>query len=913
MVDSETSSVFSTLALGVVVCAVILVVFELARKKYVDVYIPNVRRSLHKSNQRIKPPSKKLGGWLRKIWSIEDEEMYQVAGMDAYVYLRFLKMCCKITSLCAVLSIILIALYGTSSTRDDVNGINYYSLANVPSRNYRLWPPLILTYLFTFIFLYFFYREYENFALKRTEYLKNGDSFIPKQTSYSVLVENIPSNLVTSERLYQFFHSLFPHQIVHATVATEITLLDQLVYYRTQLLSNLEKYIAIYEASERKERPTIDFRSCTQRTFESCCCRCCYGSSTPPQEPVQIEKNDSSSVDAIEYLQDQLKIINEEIDVLQLEAIKAEADMNYFLFQCNTKRVTVGRAMLMPEDTSSQRISELAEEVKAVVVERKVSAQIVHIDIGENINGENSSRLAKSIDESVAKLKNIMVESKNVDKYLWTTIMDDKEDVLTERITMKNMSATGFVTFKSRRTQLIATRLTVFSEESPLLTVTPAPPPSDIIWENIGANALRSARIMFIVSVGYCFGLIFWGILLSFVAGLSNLSDLQRAFPFLGHLDQASLSVIQGLVPVIVLLILNLLLPLLMWAIGVYVEHKKTHSEVQYKVFQWFYFYQLANVYIILIAGSFTNSATDFYHNPSGALGLIAAALPTTSTLFINYCITTLLISTPFQLLQLLPFIYYVVVRRFSKKEHYTRRMIVQDILYPVQMDYGSYLPSSLYILTIALLYWVIAPILLIVVAMVFAASYLVLKYQFLYIFVRKYESGGIYWYGLFKYSMISLLFSTFTMIAYLSIKKGIFQAPLLVPLLFIIYLFWKHTESRFHRLSENIPYCAAMNIDLSEDAKTHKEWESFRNDHYKQPSLLAKEKLQPYPYRLNGQPLIRHGRVNPIYYDDYDPTVEDIEDDEQSNLESNIKSESSPDESPVTPAPPVPAMTMLL
>jgi uncharacterized small protein (DUF1192 family) len=852
MVDAGTSSVFATLGFGVVVFAIIFVAFEIFRRKFLDVYIPNVRKGAIKS-EKVQAPSPVVGSWILQIWKVSDDEIITIAGMDAYVYLRFLKMCFRIALICSFLGSTLLAVYGTSDTDDDtaaVHGISLYSMANIPAGDQRLWAPCLFTYLYTFIFLYYAYFEYANFTIKRGKYLKSGDPFVPRQTLYSILVENIPSKYRTSQGLYNLFDRLFPGEVLYAYVAISLAPLETLVMYREQLLAELEKHIAVYEASGRTKRPKINIATMDHIQQHWCggCCSCCCPKNSDDQEEEEMKKNLRKNildpadlmVDAIDYLNDQIAILNEEISIMQMEALKAEEDMKsesskkYSSFNKNQPP--------NPED----------------LVELTSSKS-------ETILGSNPMYLSQSIQEASTTLRESLKDYKNVDKMLLSAIND-----VSEKITKKMISGTGFVTFKSRRTQITALNIPFLAEDHPRMKATTAPPPSDIIWENMDASTDLTKRRAVLTSMFYFTGLVFWGVILAFIAAISQLSSLESVFPFLNDLDTAAYSILEGLLPVIIMMIFISLIPITMSFLAMYFERRKTHSQVQYEVFQWFYMYQIATVYFFLLAGSTLNSISDIVDNPGSVLIYLSAALPTTSIFFMNYCITTLFITVPLVSLQIMQLIYFLIIRWYYNEKEVTRRMVVKDILENVTMDYGTTLPDTLYILAIGLLYWVIAPLVIIIITFIFGATYILMKYQYLYIFTRKYESGGNYWYGLYNYSMIALMISTITMIVYLSIKEAYIQAPLLAPLPLIIYFFWNYTEDRFRAVSSNVPYSSALKVDLSEESKSRKDYESFNKDYLKQPSLIAKKVVQPYPYRVNALPLINEeGLVNPIYYED--------------------------------------------
>ena len=60
--------------------------------------------------------------------------------------------------------------YVTAPAMDGVYGINKYSMANISLGGLRLWASVAFAYIFNFIFLYYLFKEYENFARVRSNY-----------------------------------------------------------------------------------------------------------------------------------------------------------------------------------------------------------------------------------------------------------------------------------------------------------------------------------------------------------------------------------------------------------------------------------------------------------------------------------------------------------------------------------------------------------------------------------------------------------------------------------------------------------------------------------------------------------------------------------------------------------------------
>jgi hypothetical protein len=183
-----------------------------------------------------------------------------------------------------------------------------------------------------------------------------------------------------------------------------------------------------------------------------------------------------------------------------------------------------------------------------------------------------------------------------------------------------------------------------------------------------------------------------------------------------------------------------------------------------------------------------------------------------------------------------------------------------------INFNYGIVLPSILFILCIVLTYWVIAPLLLILGFVYFLYTYYILKYKFLYIFIPNFETGGIFWYKLYKYSMIGLFVSSFTMIGYLAVKEGVSQAPFLLPLPIVIYYFWNKTVNTFEYRTMNVPFSKAKEFDSAVENEFISA--QFDVNYYAQPCLIAPSQVNPAPYRIGGKPILNENEeINSEYF----------------------------------------------
>lgn len=785
--DPQTYSVFATLGFNAAIGGVVLTLFEYFRVRQLDIYCPKIRKP---SDEPIPEPSSGFMGWIKKLWPLSDDEILRMAGMDAYVYLRFLKMCFKIGWNCCLGLIVLLPVYatGVGDSENVAIGINLYSMANIKPGGSRLWASFCFAYIFVGVFLAHIHLEYRNFALARAKFFNGIDKKFPVQMGYTILVENIPAMYRSSAKLRAFFEELFPNETLFACMAIYLQPLDVIVTERTATIAKLEQAIADFEASGRTIRPTI-------KPIIQSSAVCCGKSN----------KHADTEVEAIDYYSDQIAILSEEISLLQSEAVQASKGS--------------GKREETPLSTNYK---------------------------GEAPRTSRDTYIGLSMD---------------FDRKFASFLNDYRA-----KITDKMVSGSGFVTFKSRRTATIAAQIPILSENAPALVTIPAPAPSDIVWSNMDATTEHTNSTAFFTSIAYYVGLLFWSGVLTFISLISNLSYLEKYLPFLSSLDTTSYAFLQGILPVIVLLVFLMLVPMIMAAVSTYIERRKTISGIQLEVFKWYFLYQIANVYLLLLTGSAITSVSDVIDDPAAILNYISAALPTTSVFFINFTITSLFSGVPLNLLNIGPFLYMTALRYLSKEKSLTRRTVMEGPLSSGSLEYGTALPGELYILCIMLLYWIIAPILLLVATFYFGGAYIVLKYNVVYVLERKYESGGRFWYGLYDYSMLALMVSTITFIFYMSISQGVMQAPLLLPLPILIIFAWRYTETKYKDLSLHVPYSTAVTADLkTEGEAVH---DTFTENYLKQPNMIAPKVIYPYPYRIDGHRKLfdDNGLVDAVY-----------------------------------------------
>jgi hypothetical protein len=765
----QTSSVIATAGINAVVFLVLVLLFELLRSnpKFEDVFAPKAKWMGAK--RRIAPKAG-VFAWIRQVLKdFSDAQLFEQVGMDGYVTIRFLYMMAKLSGVVSVLGMTILApLYATSGGDDSkVEGIGLFTMANIPNEGKLLWASFIFNYVFAFLFIYFLYKEYENFVEKRQLFMKSKTGV----TGYSVLLENIPAEHNTSETLTHLIEKNFPGEVMAATVAMNCPGLSELLAERLKICTNLENETGKYIV--KNERPMKKFGALG----------------------LVGEK-----VDAINHWEKELERINELITRHQDDAAN---------------------------DSPSTTVSAAASEASA------------------------SDETSSGAPHPISMMHSLSLSANSI------------EERLSELISIENSpsaSTTAFVTMSSRKSRDAMIATPILYDGFREIEVLPAPDPQDIIWSNAPATILSQESGTTVNSLVLAAGLVFWSAIVSFVGAISSLSTLEKYLPLLKKLDEPSRALLQGILPVVAIQVLLALVPIIIAKLSTSVGKRKTLSEVQRVVFYWTFFYYLANVFIIVVAGSIFSSLTKALADPQSILDLLGTALPGVSTFFINFVLTALLIRVPAVNLRPMPLITYWATTWFEG-ETVTDRVLFNGPLAPDTMYYGSFFPHQLYIVALFAIYWTIAPILGAVCCAYFFAMFVVYRYQFLFVTVPTDESGGLFFHSVFAKCFLVLKVSAITQIGYLSIKLAPLQASLMVPLPIIIHFAMKAIENKFMRAAHHLAYDTVLAL-AAEEAP------SFDKPAYAQPDLVDQSTAVPRSFRIDDTPLYtEQGSVDAAYY----------------------------------------------
>ncbi|CDH09874.1 probable Similarity to hypothetical S.pombe protein SPAC2G11.09 [Zygosaccharomyces bailii ISA1307] len=322
-----TTQLYTALLLGLFA----LFSFSMLLKKMPRLYASRK----YKDDANLRLPSWNEGslfGWLTVVYRIRDQQILEYAGLDAFVFLGFFKMCIKLLAICCFFSVCVISpiRFHFTGRYDDGNDNELDEGGTAPeAAKYYLWMYVVFTYFFTFLTLHLVTSQTKSVVNTRQSYLGKQNTI----TDRTIRLTGIPVELRDVESLKRKIESLKIGKVSSITICREWSPLNRLFKYREKVLRQLEsEYMACPPDLRDREHYTENYR--LSRSSQA------SAGGAPESEEVthigyteadtlysQIFLRDrpkmrigpfglfGTKVDAIDHLEKQLKFVDHEISI----------------------------------------------------------------------------------------------------------------------------------------------------------------------------------------------------------------------------------------------------------------------------------------------------------------------------------------------------------------------------------------------------------------------------------------------------------------------------------------------------------------------------------------------------------------------------------------------------------------------
>jgi hypothetical protein len=283
--------------------------------------------------------------------------------------------------------------------------------------------------------------------------------------------------------------------------------------------------------------------------------------------------------------------------------------------------------------------------------------------------------------------------------------------------------------------------------------------PQDVIWPNLSMNPyaakIRSA-IGWAITIAI---VIFWTVVTGVVGVISNVKGLATNVSWLHWLDSIPsvvVGIIQGILPTVLLAVLNILLVMFLRFLGRF-SGIPTRSGVELSTFTRMAIFSLVQNFLILTiisgASSGINQIVPIISNPAGLPKLLSTVIPKASIFFLSYVILAGITGAASGFLQIVGLLIYYVKKFLLASTPRKTWHIDHDM---GSVAWATLFASTTLLSVIGIGYSIIAPIMNLFALVAFFLLFLMYKYQFTYVYNM---SGASETAGLFFPKAINFIF----------------------------------------------------------------------------------------------------------------------------------------------------------
>jgi len=826
--DVEFDAAMTALQFNLVMFVMLMGGYELFSRLVPSVYAGKRHHVDLSSKMAVDLPRSYLPlGWIPAVARTSWNTVLKTGGLDAYMFLRYIRMCLVFSTVAGFWGMcILWPLFASGGNNEE--GWYRLSMANLTQGSWRLWFPAIFMWLTSFYVFFLMNEEFKHWLQLRTDFLAHGDADTHTQRQYSLIVERIPHELRSDRALYEYFDALFPGRVFSACVVLNLPQLEKLSAKRQQAVRRLEKSVAFYEATGKRGTHVVG-RSRVK----------VFGIESLPIIPSPVRRGRD-----VDELDDDLIRVTA-TDSLPKKGERVDS-INYYtrlLVDMNTtiEKMQVEKKELAAKGNDQIRASQWMEHKVALAHDSAVRA------LGGKQKSRRSDGLVLDFRRGGTGQKfSSVVHTMGLD-FLFGCLSyaNRKIDVVVDSVVGTTHSSTGFVTFKDMGTLTCAVRAPLSSDPN-VLEVAVANEPRDIKWENAHINLDWSAGRAASANVLLFLGAILWSIPVAAIQAIANIDSL-ATIPGLGWIGNVASDKFQAFLnaylPVVALLCIILLLPMAFEWISVSYELRKTESDVQRAILGRYFYYQLANVYVTVTAGSLWDSLGEMLDHPSAAFEILGLSLPKCVGYFVTLIITKTFAGLPMVLLR-----FHALSRMFLLKLCFNQKLLTQRELDEVHKKetlwYGWEYPTQLLVIVICFTYACISPVILPVSAIYFLGALLIYKKQVLIVYAAEYESGGELFPTVCHRTLVGLICGQVTLIGYSILREGFYQPLVLFPLPIISILMMRVFQRLYTDPGKYLSLERAMQLDKHATDEL-----TFGEDTYRQP-VLAEKAVEPQAYR---------------------------------------------------------------
>ncbi|KAI9041275.1 putative DUF221 domain protein [Aspergillus affinis] len=287
----QVKAVWASLATSAGLAIILALLFSLFRPRHSVVYAPKVK---HADRKHTPPPvGKGLFAWVKPVLKTREQELIDIVGLDAAIFLRFTKMCRNIFILLSIIGCGI--MIPVNITQSDSNGNDLTVFSTMTPLNVKanaIWSQVVCAWTFDIIIAYFLWSNYKAVRALRRAYFESSE-YQRSLHARTLMITDVPPSARSDEGVMRLVDEVNPTAAVpRASVGRNVKGLPALIKEHEEAVRELESVLAKYFKNPDKlpvNRPTM----------------------RPPRK----YRGDGvkGKVDAIDFLTDQIQRLEEEI------------------------------------------------------------------------------------------------------------------------------------------------------------------------------------------------------------------------------------------------------------------------------------------------------------------------------------------------------------------------------------------------------------------------------------------------------------------------------------------------------------------------------------------------------------------------------------------------------------------------
>lgn len=221
--------------------------------------------------KQVDAPRKGTLQWLYPVWSTPDSEILEKCGLDAYCFMRYLNLLLRIfCPLALVVMPLLLPINITSDDQQPQSGLDILSIANVAPRYTatRLWIHCVMSLSTIAWICYQFYYEFHSYVRIKQKSFSSAASH-SRASCTTILVRDLPAGYDERETLERLF-GCFPGGVKNVWINRNHDHIAALVEYQTKTRDLLEEHETILiKSCQAKNLPCLAEENTTPRAQAS--------------------------------------------------------------------------------------------------------------------------------------------------------------------------------------------------------------------------------------------------------------------------------------------------------------------------------------------------------------------------------------------------------------------------------------------------------------------------------------------------------------------------------------------------------------------------------------------------------------------------------------------------------------------